>query len=98
MTSQASNAAVSGMNAFNTALAGASKNIANSETVGYKACQSHFVSQVTGAGLSTNSFASGGVSTVVEQLNDAQGLLVGSASSTDIGILGNGFMVVSATA
>ena len=84
---------VSGLNAFSNAMAMISNNIANASTVGYKGVNASFSSLVTASGSGAD-FASGGVSTIAENSNDAQGVLEQTTSNTSLAISGNGYFVV----
>ncbi len=90
----AMNAGVAGLQANSTALAILSDNIANVNTVGYKQKMSDFAMIVT-ANQSVNAHSAGGVIPIKRALVNEQGLLQGTASSTDLGISGDGFFVVS---
>ncbi|MGD9536949.1 MAG: flagellar hook protein FlgE [Alphaproteobacteria bacterium] len=85
---------VSGLNAQSTAMGIISDNIANVNTVGYKATQSRFSTLVTQS-ATENSYSSGGVRAAPYALVSQQGLLQSSASALDIAISGNGFFVVN---
>ena len=87
----AMNAGVAGLQANSTALAILSDNIANVNTVGYKQKMSDFATIVT-ANQSANAHSAGGVIPIKRALVDEQGLLQGTASSTDLGISGDGFL------
>jgi flagellar hook protein FlgE len=69
-------------------------NIANVNTVGFKAVRPRFSTLVT-AQASADLHSSGGVQSKVEREIDAQGLLTASAVSTDIAISGSGFFTVN---
>ncbi|MEN2975708.1 flagellar hook-basal body complex protein [Tistrella bauzanensis] len=84
---------VSGLGAQSTAMGVISDNIANVNTVGYKAKNTNFLSMVTDSG-STSVYAPGGVRASVQQLIDRQGLVQATASPLDIAVSGNGFFVV----
>jgi flagellar hook protein FlgE len=87
-------AGVSGLTANSAALAAISQNIANVNTVGYKRTQAEFQtvinSQAAGAG-----YAAGGVLASARHYISQAGQLQRTASSTDLGIDGQGFFVVT---
>ena len=85
--------ATSGMQAQSNALSTIGDNIANSGTTGYKKATAEFE---TALGINaTSEYESGGVQTDVRYGITSQGTLTSSASTTDLGINGNGFFVVS---
>jgi flagellar hook protein FlgE len=87
-------AGVSGLTANSAALAAISQNIANVNTVGYKRTQGEFQtvinSQVAGAG-----YSAGGVLATARHFTSQAGQLQRTTSSTDMGIAGQGFFVVT---
>jgi len=85
---------VSGLKSQSTKLAVISDNVANVNTVGYKAGQALFQTLVTNSGGGT-SYSPGGVLGGNRQLVDQQGLLQATNSPTDIAISGGGFFVVN---
>ncbi len=87
-------AGVSGLKANSAALAALSDNIANVNTVGYKRSQADFQTIVT-ARAAQGSYNAGGVTTRTRQFVGQQGLLQQTTTSTDLGIQGNGFFVVT---
>jgi flagellar hook protein FlgE len=87
-------AGVSGLRANSSALAALSDNIANVNTVGYKRSQAEFQTIVT-AKAAAGSYNAGGVTTATRQYTSQQGLLQQTTSSTDLGIQGNGFFIVT---
>lgn len=89
-------AAVSGLGAQSTKLGAISDNIANTSTTGFKRVEVEFSSLVTEQ-ISRRSYSAGGVASNVRRAVDVQGLLQATNSSTDIGINGDGFFVVSDT-
>ena len=89
----AMNTSVSGMNAQSSRLSTYSENIANGDTVGYKAASAQFQTMLINQ--STDSYTSGGVNTLIRYGIDQQGVLTGTNSPTDLGIQGNGFFVVA---
>ena len=89
--------AVSGLNAQSSKIGVISDNIANSNTIGYKAGDATFQSLVinsSGQGI----YQTGGVRVGTRFQVDKQGLLQSTESSTDIAISGGGFFVVRANA
>jgi len=87
-------AGVTGLKANSAALAALSDNIANVNTVGYKRSQADFQTIVT-ARAAAGSYNAGGVTTKTRQFVGQQGLLQQTSTSTDLGIQGNGFFVVT---
>ncbi|MGD9741657.1 MAG: flagellar hook protein FlgE [Dongiaceae bacterium] len=85
---------VSGLAAQSQALGMISDNISNVNTIGYKGTTARFETLVTEA-ASRTTYSPGGVRSIPYQKIDRQGLLQGSASPTDIAIVGNGFFVVN---
>ena len=84
---------VSGMNAQSAKLGTIGDNIANSGTTGYKAASTEFSALILDSG--TNSYNSGAVATSIHRSVSDQGSLTYTSSVTDLGIQGNGFMIVS---
>ncbi|BCW88485.1 Flagellar hook protein FlgE [Alphaproteobacteria bacterium SO-S41] len=87
---------VSSLAANSRALGISSNNIANVNTVGYKASVAQFetlLSRDTPAG----SFSTGGVRTETQQRVTTQGLIQNTDSSTDLSISGQGFFAVNKT-
>lgn len=87
-------AGTSGLLANSGALAAISDNIANVNTVGYKRAVSTFDPLVED-NLSTISYSAGGVKAGSRQLITQQGVLAAANSSTDLGINGQGFFLVT---
>ncbi len=85
---------VSGLKANSTALAVISDNISNVNTVAYKRSRANFQTLVT-TEARQGSYNSGGVLSTNHAFVSGQGLLQRTESSTDLGISGNGFFVVS---
>ncbi|KQY75516.1 flagellar hook protein FlgE [Brevundimonas sp. Root1423] len=87
-------AGVSGLTANASALAAISQNIANVNTVGYKRTAGEFAtavnSQSQGAG-----YSAGGVQASARHFTSQNGQLQRTTSSTDLGIAGQGFFVVT---
>ncbi len=71
-----------------------SDNISNVNTVGYKRSAAQFSTLITDAPTAT-SYTPGGVQARPRQFVSAQGVLATSANTTDMGVQGNGFFVVS---
>lgn len=88
---------VSGLNAQSSAMSIISDNIANVNTIGYKANSASFSTLVTKQTSSTR-YTSGGVQCRTRAGIDVQGLLSSTSYSTDLGISGNGFFVTTQTA
>lgn len=86
---------VAGLSSQSTALSTTSSNISNVDTVGYKTSDTDFATVLT----SSIGGASGaaGVSASTVQNVTTQGLLTTAASTTDMGISGNGFFVTSSS-
>jgi len=89
----AMNASVTGMSAQSNYLTNIGQNISNSKTVGYKQADTEFATMVDSAGVGQT--AAGGVITSTRLNVAQQGTLMGTSSSTDLAISGNGFFVVS---
>jgi flagellar hook protein FlgE len=85
---------VSGLFAQSQALGTIGDNISNVNTVGYKAARARFSTLVTESATDSN-YTPGGVRSQPMTLNNRQGLLQSSDSSTDIAIAGSGFFVVN---
>ncbi|MES2834204.1 MAG: flagellar hook protein FlgE [Pseudomonadota bacterium] len=87
-------AGVSGLTANSAALAAISQNIANVNTIGYKRSIGEFStvvnSQSSGAG-----YSAGGVLASARHFTSQNGQLQRTSSSTDLGISGQGFFVVT---
>ena len=84
---------VSGMNAQSTKLSVLSDNIANADTIGYKAGSAQFKTMLINAGLAQ--YGSGSVDTRIRYGISQQGALMGASSATDLGIQGGGYFVVA---
>jgi len=87
-------AGVSGLSAQASAMGSISDNVTNVNTIGYKANQVNFQTLVTKQ-VSTTKYSPGGVQSRPRTGVDVQGLLQATTSSTDMGISGQGFFVVS---
>ncbi|MFZ1989586.1 MAG: flagellar hook protein FlgE [Alphaproteobacteria bacterium] len=87
---------ISGLNAMSAALSATSNNIANVNTIGYKADSAIFSTLLTTNG-DPRAFASGGVNANKVQGVSQQGLIQNASSSTDLAISGAGFFTVATT-
>lgn len=85
-------AAVGGMNAQSTALGSISDNIANSQTVGFKATDTNFDNYVIEA--SATAHAPGAVIARPQYTNSDQGTIAAVTSPTSLAIAGAGFFAV----
>ncbi len=86
--------AVTGLNAQSQAMAMISDNVANVNTVSYKAAQAQFSTLVTRS-ASSGSYSSGGAKANTVYRIDHQGLIQATTSPTDVAVDGNGFFVVN---
>jgi len=89
--------AVSGLNAQSSEIGAIANNIANVNTVGYKNISTSFSSLVTGSGVSTAAYSSGGVLSNTKSSVSQQGTLEQTGNATDLAISGNGFFVVKSS-
>ena len=87
-------AGVSGLAAQSSALGVISDNIANVNTVGYKAIESRFSTLVTQETTLSQHSPGGVISSPYTRVTQ-QGLLQGSSSGTDLAVAGNGFFIVN---
>lgn len=100
-------AAISGLNANQSLLGVVAENIANSETVGYKASSMNFSQAlqqtVSGAsaptanlgGIDPEQLAAGGAVNVADvQVNTSEGTLQSTGINTNLAVQGNGYFVV----
>jgi len=85
---------VAGLNAQSTKIGAISDNIANSNTVGYKAANVQFETLVVGNN-SGASYSPGGVLANTRTQVEKQGLLLATNAPTDIAMSGDGFFVVN---
>jgi len=92
--SSSMNIAVSALSSQSAAVSTISNNLANSSTYGYKCTTASFASMVSGSGSYSN-FTGAGVTVDPSQSLTTQGTLVGTESSTDLGIDGEGWFVVT---
>ena len=90
-------AAVSGLFSQSQSLGMIGDNIANVNTVGFKAVRPRFSTLVTASGSETLHSPGGVQSNVLREI-DQQGLLEAADSSTDIAISGDGFFPVNSNA
>lgn len=91
-------ASVSGLAAQGQAISVISDNLANTNTIGYKASRALFSQLVTSSGVSGTEYNAGGLDTSVRRDQSTQGSLTSSNSVTDLAISGNGFFRVADTA
>lgn len=87
-------AGVSGLSANATAMASISQNIANVNTVGYKRTATEFSTLVNSQSPGTG-YSAGGVLANTRNFISQSGQLQRTTSSTDLGISGQGFFVVT---
>jgi flagellar hook protein FlgE len=92
MATVAMSSAISGLNAFQTAINYISDNVANSQTAGFKRTDSNFSSFVSTA--SQRFFSPGGVTARPIFINDLQGPIIQNSSPTAIAIAGAGWLPV----
>ena len=85
--------AVSGMMANSNWLSNISQNVSNASTTGYKDIDTEFSTVVDQVGNSSS--AAGGVTTPAAAMNTQQGSIVGTTTSTDLAIKGDGYFIVS---
>ncbi|MCP4355166.1 MAG: flagellar hook-basal body complex protein [Proteobacteria bacterium] len=85
---------VTGLSAQGEAISVISDNLANTNTIGYKASRTLFSQMVTSSGVSGTTFNSGGVSTDIQRAQNIQGSLQSTDSSTDLALSGSGFFVL----
>lgn len=88
-------ASVSGLGAQGQAISVISDNLANTNTIGYKAGRSLFSQMVTNSGANGTAYNAGGVNTHTGRNQISQGSFITSTSSTDLAIDGNGFFRVA---
>ncbi len=86
------NTSVSGMLADSNWLATISQNVANANTTAYKDSETEFATVVDQLGSAA---ASGGVTTSTLAMNSQQGNVVGTSTTTDLAVKGDGYFVVS---
>lgn len=88
-------ASVSGLASQGEAISVISDNLANTNTIGYKASRALFSQLVTSSGVSGTEYNAGGINSFVRRDQGTQGSLNSSSSVTDLAISGNGFFRVS---
>ena len=86
---------VSGLNTQGEAIGVISDNLSNTNTIGYKATRALFEQMVTSSGVGGTRYNSGGVGSVVQRDQKAQGSLISSSNVTDLALSGNGFFRVA---
>ncbi len=87
---------VAGLDAFSTALSVSSSNIANVNTVGYKANTTAFSTLLASTSSGGDATQAGVIARQAQHIT-APGDITGTHSPTDLAINGNGFFVVSET-
>lgn len=87
-------AGISGLRANSAALGAISTNIANVNTVGYKASQASFQTFLSSS-RSSAAYSPGGVASTIRQFVDQSAPLQQSGSGLDLGINGQGFFVTT---
>lgn len=87
-------ASVSGLTSQGEAISVISDNLANTNTVGFRAGRALF-SQLVTTGSGSGTFNAGGAQSIVQRSQDTQGSVIGSTSGTDIAISGSGFFAVT---
>jgi flagellar hook protein FlgE len=85
--------AVSGLTAQSAAFGNISDNVANSQTVGYKAVDTDFIDYLTTSTAEENE--PGAVATLPEYTNEVQGTITQSTDPLALAISGQGFFAVS---
>jgi flagellar hook protein FlgE len=85
--------AVSGMLGDTNWLSSISQNVANANTTGYKNAETEFATVVDSVGSASG--VGGGVTTSVRSLNTTQGTVVGTSTTTDLAVQGDGYFIVS---
>lgn len=88
-------ASVSGLSAQGQTISVISDNLANTNTVGYKASRALFSQLVTSSGSSGTEYNAGGLDTSVQRSQNVQGSLNATNSVTDLAVAGGGFFRVS---
>src|ERR1700692_1415930 len=87
------NIGVAGLDAFSNAMSITSSNIANVNTVGYKASSNNFETLLS-TQIASNDSTEGVLQNATQNVTQ-QGLLTSAAATTDMGIQGNGFFIVN---
>jgi len=85
---------VTGLAAQGEAISVISDNLANTNTIGYKANRALFSQLVTSSGVSGTNYNSGGVSSDIQRAQNIQGSLQSTDSATDLALSGSGFFVL----
>lgn len=85
---------VTGLSAQGEAISVISDNLANTNTIGYKANRALFSQLVTSSGVSGTNYNSGGVSSDIQRAQNIQGSLQSTDSATDLALSGSGFFVL----
>lgn len=85
---------VTGLSAQGEAISVISDNLANTNTIGYKANRALFSQLVTSSGVSGTNYNSGGVSSDIQRAQNVQGSLQSTSSATDLALSGSGFFVL----
>jgi len=88
-------ASVSGLSAQGESISVISDNLANTNTIGYKASRALFSQLVTSSGAGGTTYNAGGVGSSIGRNQKEQGSLNATSSVTDLAITGNGFFRVS---
>ncbi|MBL0931194.1 MAG: flagellar hook-basal body complex protein, partial [Alphaproteobacteria bacterium] len=92
MATVAMNSAISGLNAFQTAINYISDNVANSATIGFKRIDANFSSYVSAS--SSRFFNPGGATATPKFVNSLSGPIIQDASPTSIAVTGSGWLPV----
>lgn len=92
MATVAMNSAISGLNAFQTAINYISDNVANSATIGFKRIDANFSSYVSAS--SSRFFNPGGATATPKFVNSLGGPIIQDASPTSIAVTGSGWLPV----
>ncbi len=90
------NTAVSGLSAQSAAFGNISDNVANSQTVGYKAVNTNFIDYLTSSTATDNQ--PGSVTALPSYTNSVQGTITQSSDPLALAISGQGFFAVSEAA
>lgn len=88
-------ASVASLSAQGQAISVISDNLANTNTVGYKASRTLFSQLVTSSGVSGTAYNAGGVAMTTQRDQGAQGSMTSTNNATDIAITGSGYFRVS---
>ena len=86
---------LSGMKAQSGAIAAASDNITNTNTVGYKKSDPKFLTLVSDTTTSSSSYSSGAVQLANRTMVDEQGMIQSTGIVSDIAVSGKGMLVVN---